>query len=76
MKLLATAALAAILLVSACGGTKDTAAPETSPKNAADALAALLSERFERNLEMNPLSATLPLSTLESKIDRWIETQL
>ncbi len=58
MKLLATAALAAVLLVSACGGTKDTAAPETSPTNAADALAALFSEHFERNLEMNPLSAT------------------
>ncbi len=58
MKLLATAALAAVLLVSACGGTKDTAAPETSPMNAADTLAALFSEHFERNLEMNPLSAT------------------
>ena len=58
MKLLATAALAAVLLVSACGGPKDTAAPETSPTNAADTLAALFSEHFERNLEMNPLSAT------------------
>jgi uncharacterized protein (DUF885 family) len=58
MKSIATAALAAVLLVSACGGTDDTAAPEASPLNASAVLAALLNEHFERNLEMNPLSAT------------------
>mgnify|MGYP001813814795 CR=1 FL=1 len=58
MKLIATAALAAVLLVSACGGTDDTAPPEASPPNASAALAMLLDEHFERNLEMNPLSAT------------------
>jgi hypothetical protein len=38
MKSLATAAPAAVLLVSACGGTYGTAAPETSSPNIANAM--------------------------------------
>ncbi len=58
MKTLASAALAVALLVSACSGTDDSAAPEKDTIDASAALAALFDEHFERSLEMNPLQAT------------------
>jgi len=54
MKTLSAAILAATLFISACGGQQDA----TEPENAAAALAALFDDHFERNLELNPLSAT------------------
>ena len=56
MKLTGTAVLAAALLLAACGGNEDPATTETV--DAGTALHALFDEQFERNLEMNPLSAT------------------
>jgi len=56
MKLTGTAVLAAVLLLAACGGNEDPATTETV--DAGGALNALFDEQFERNLEMNPLSAT------------------
>ena len=56
MKLRATAVLAAVILLSACGGNDEPA--ETEVIDAGTALHALFDEHFERNLEMNPLSAT------------------
>jgi len=56
MNLRSTAALAAALLVTACGGGNDPAATESIDAGAA--LQALFNEHFERNLEMNPLAAT------------------
>ena len=58
MKLLTSAALAAVLLVSACSSTDDSAVPDTSASDASATLAALFDEHFERRLEMNPLRAT------------------
>lgn len=58
MKLLTSAALAAVLLVSACSRTEDTAAPEIAAADAPAALSALFEEHFERDLELNPLRAT------------------
>ena len=56
MKLPGTAVLAAVLFVAACGGNEEPAATETV--DAGVALHVLFDEHFERNLEMNPLSAT------------------
>ena len=58
MKNLAAAMLAAVLLVAACGESQDQAAPVAPELNATEALHALFDEHFERNLELNPLSAT------------------
>ena len=57
MKSLLAAMLAATLFISACGGGQQ----EEVTEDAADAsarLAALFDEHFERNLELNPMSAT------------------
>ncbi len=54
MKSLSAAILAATLFVAACGGGQQ----DTAPEDAATALAALFDEHFERNLELNPMSAT------------------
>ncbi len=57
MKSLSAAMLAATLFISACGGGQQ----EEVTEEAADAsarLAALFDEHFERNLELNPMSAT------------------
>ena len=51
-----TAVLAAVCLLSACSGNDEPAATEVVDAGAA--LHALFDEHFERNLEMNPLSAT------------------
>jgi uncharacterized protein (DUF885 family) len=56
MKLTGTAVLAAVLLLAACGGNEDPATTETVDTGAA--LHELFDEQFERNLELNPLSAT------------------
>ncbi len=56
MKLTGTAVLAAILLLAACGGNEDPATTETV--DAGVALHEMFDEHFERNLELNPLSAT------------------
>ncbi len=56
MKNLAAALLAAVLLVAGCGESKEKAATEVVDSGAV--LHALFDEHFERNLEMNPLSAT------------------
>jgi len=58
MKLLTSASLAAVLLVAACGGTQDQAAPESTETTPSATLSALFAEHFERNLELNPLTAT------------------
>ncbi len=58
MKNLAAAIIAALMLVAACG---ESSAPQTSASpeiNVGEALHVLFDEHFERNLEMNPLSAT------------------
>ena len=51
---------AAIFALSACGGAKapEADSPENSGPGAAEQLAALVEEYFERDLEMNPLNAT------------------
>jgi uncharacterized protein (DUF885 family) len=57
MKALFAAILAATLLISACGGGQQEAATEETA-DASARLAALFDEHFERNLELNPMSAT------------------
>jgi uncharacterized protein (DUF885 family) len=56
MNLRLSAALAAVSLIAACGGNDEPAVTETV--DAGTALHALFDEHFERNLELNPLSAT------------------
>ena len=56
MKLTGTAVLAAAFVLTACGGNEDAATSE--PVDAGVALHELFDEQFERNLELNPLSAT------------------
>jgi len=58
MRLLASATLAAVLIVAACGGPQDQAASEDTAIDASTALGALFDDYFERNLELNPLTAT------------------
>ncbi len=58
MRLLASASLAAVLFVAACGGAQDQAAPESTETTPSATLSALFAEHFERNLELNPLTAT------------------
>jgi uncharacterized protein (DUF885 family) len=58
MKLFASATLAAVLIVAACGGPQDQAAPEDTAIDASAALGALFDNYFERDLELNPLMAT------------------
>ncbi|MDH3490435.1 MAG: DUF885 domain-containing protein [Gammaproteobacteria bacterium] len=58
MKLPASAVLAAVLLVAACGGPQDQAASEQPQADPSGTLHTLFDEYFERNLEMNPISAT------------------
>jgi len=57
MKPLFAAMLAAMLLISACGGGQQEAVTE-QVVDASAQLATLFDEHFERNLELNPLSAT------------------
>ncbi|HNP65764.1 MAG TPA: DUF885 domain-containing protein [Woeseiaceae bacterium] len=56
MKNHVAALFAALLLIAACGQSKEEATTEVVDAGAA--LHALFDEHFERNLEMNPLSAT------------------
>ncbi len=56
MNLRSTAVLAAVCLLSACGDNDEPAVSEAV--DAGTALHELFDEHFERNLEMNPLSAT------------------
>ena len=56
MKNLVAAILAAALLIAACGESKEEAPAEVVDAGAA--LHALFDEHFERDLELNPLSAT------------------
>jgi uncharacterized protein (DUF885 family) len=58
MRILFAAMLAALFLLAACGESKEQATTETPEINATDALHALFDEHFERDLELNPLSAT------------------
>jgi len=58
MKLLASASLAAVLIVAACGGAQDQSTSESNEVTPSAALNALFEEQFERNLELNPLTAT------------------
>ncbi len=58
MKNLAAAALAAVFLVAGCGESQNQIATEATEVSAAEALAVLFDDHFERNLELNPLSAT------------------
>lgn len=58
MKLLATATLAGVLLVAACGGAEDQAAPARPEVDLTTSLHSLFDEHFERSLEMNPMRAT------------------
>jgi uncharacterized protein (DUF885 family) len=59
MKNRLTATLAAVLLlVAACGKTNEQAMPDAPQVDPAAALTTIFDEYFERNLEMNPLSAT------------------
>ncbi len=58
MKNLAAAMLAVLFLVTACGDSLEPAATEAPQINASEALQVLFDEHFERNLELNPLSAT------------------
>jgi len=58
MKLLAGATLAVVLLLAACGDTADRSAPEATEVDASLTLNVLFEEYFERNLELNPISAT------------------
>lgn len=57
MKALASAMLAAVLVLSACGG-EEQVANEEPVVDASTALHALFDEHFERGLEMNPIRAT------------------
>ncbi len=56
MKPVRSAALAVLFLVAACGGNEEPTA--TDAVDPSDALSALFDEHFERNLELNPVSAT------------------
>jgi uncharacterized protein (DUF885 family) len=56
MNLRLSAALAAVSLIAACGGDNEPTTTETV--DAGTALHMLFDEHFERNLELNPLSAT------------------
>ena len=58
MKLLTSVVLAAVLLVAACGGPQDRAVIEQAQADPSATLHALFDEYFERNLELNPISAT------------------
>ncbi len=58
MKLLTGATLAAVLLLAACGDTADRSVPETTEVDTSLTLNALFEEYFERNLELNPITAT------------------
>jgi len=58
MRLLTSVVLAAVLLVAACGGPQDRAAIEQAQADPSATLHALFDEYFERNLELNPISAT------------------
>jgi uncharacterized protein (DUF885 family) len=59
MKNRLTATLAAVLLLfAACGKTNEQAMPDAPQVDPAAALTTIFDEYFERNLEMNPLSAT------------------
>ena len=58
MKLLAGAALATVLLLAACGDSADRSANETTEVDASVTLNVLFEEYFERNLELNPISAS------------------
>ncbi len=60
MKSLSAAILAATLFVAACSGGQDQAEPAATEGSvdASAQMAALFDEQFERNLELNPLSAT------------------
>ncbi|MGB5333877.1 MAG: DUF885 domain-containing protein [Woeseiaceae bacterium] len=58
MRLPASAVLAAVLLAAACGGSQDRAATEQAQADPSATLQDLFDEYFERNLEMNPISAT------------------
>jgi uncharacterized protein (DUF885 family) len=56
MNLRLSAVLAAVCLIAACGSSEEPAT--TQAVDAGTALHALFDEHFERNLELNPLSAT------------------
>jgi uncharacterized protein (DUF885 family) len=58
MKNRIAAFFAALILVSACGESPEPNATATPEVNATEVLHALFDEYFERNLELNPLSAT------------------
>ena len=61
MKYFSAAVLAAALFISACSGGQQEEAATAGSDETVDAsaqLAALFDEQFERNLELNPLSAT------------------
>ena len=58
MKNVLAAVLAALFIVAACSETNEPAAPAATELATADVLHALFEEHFERNLELNPLSAT------------------
>jgi len=58
MRLLASAVLAAVLGVAACGGPEDRAASEDKVIDVSATLNVLFDDYFERNLELNPLAAT------------------
>lgn len=58
MKYPAVALLATVFLVASCGNSEDQTANEAVTVDAGVALHALFGEHFERDLELNPLSAT------------------
>lgn len=63
MKSIIASCLAALVFLAACSGRNDQAADEQAvaagQENASQALAALVEEYFERELELNPLQATV-----------------
>ena len=58
MKNILAAMLAALLLVVACGDPQEQPTTDAPAASASSTLHALFDEHFERNLELNPLSAT------------------
>jgi uncharacterized protein (DUF885 family) len=58
MNNLVAAMLAALLLVAACGDSSQPVVTEAPEIDATDALHALFEDQFERNLELNPVTAT------------------
>lgn len=58
MKNFTAALFAAVFLVAACGESQDQVTSVAPEVNASGALHALFDEHFERNLELNPISAT------------------